>query len=354
MEAMRDRQAIRTERRRLRAERRKIKMDDDEAPSEEAPSEEASSEEAPSEETSSEEAPEEASVDSETGASDEESGFTGDYGFDGQRQPTEQDLYYDNFFSANGGENIKPNVKEVSRRIEKLKTKINDLMVQLAKYRSRAGDTIDKRESGAIRYLEGQIRMYQTRLAKNEEMLAGFAKADGDYSDANGEGFKRWVQRRAMVRQAKRFARMERRQAYRARRRKRIAELLSQFKAQGMPQKVAMMKARQQAFTELPPVTGKQLVGMGRDGMSTTIVDSALKPSISANQITVPPTTSSADGTGLIGWDDMSAFDAPEVRNVELDFSNADGKKKKTWMWVGIGVGVAVLGIIAYRMMRKK
>lgn len=345
MEAMRDRQAIRTERRRLRAERRKIKMDDEEAPSEEAPSEESSSD-APVEEAPTE-APEESVVDQETGQSDAEADYTGDAGFDGTRQPTAEESSLDNYYSADGGAMIPMGIKERARRIEKTKTKIGDLMAQYEKQKMRAGETIDKGENRLLRYLMGQIKMYQTRLAKLEADLAGVSKADGDYEEFVGMG--RGAERRAMVRMAKKQARNERRMAYRARRRARVAQLFAQYKGEGLVPKLAMAKARQQAFTEMPPVTGAQL-----DAMGTTTVDANLNPSMADNLIKVPA-SSSMDGTGLIGMDEMADWDAPDVRNIELDFSNAEGSsKKKTWMWVGIGVGVAVLGIIAYKMMRKK
>jgi len=289
-------------------------------------------------------------VDQETGTSDEEAGYTGDTGFDGVRFPSSADEYYDNFFSADGGKAINPKVKEISRRIEKVKTKINDLTLQLDKFNTRTGKSIDKGEGRVIQYLTNQIKMYQSRLAKLEGMLASYSTFDGDYSEASGMDMGEISRKKAEVRQAKRFARMERKKALRMRRRARVVQLMRKYKQEGLSGKEALIRARKEAFAEIPMLSGKALDVAD----NVTPVSASLDPAISQDKIKIPP-SSSADGTGLIGLDEIGDIDAPEVRNVELEFSNASGtSRKKTWMWVGIGVGVAVLGIVAYAYFRKK
>jgi len=358
LEAMRDRQALRTERKKIRQERKAI--GEEEEPIEEAPSEESSMEEAPTPSDDSGYSSEPDSyVDEETGESDEEAGYTGDYGFDGVRQPSQIDLSYDDYFSADGGKMIDPKVQMLAQRIEKVKTKINDKTTMLKRIQNKLADPVFPKKNPK-RYEQLQkfaqtlpvsIAKLQELLIKLEKGLASRSKFDGDFSDADGSTVSDIAKNKAEVRMAKLLARKERKRALRGRRKARVLELMAQYRSQGMSGKEALVKARQMVDIELPMLSGKALDVADQ----VTPVSTALDPSISTDRIVVPPQTSSADGTGLIGWDDMDAYDAPDVRNVELDFSNADGSaKKKTWMWVGIGVGVAVLGIVAYRMLRKK
>lgn len=290
-------------------------------------------------------AEEEQAVEDETGLSDYESGFTGDYGFDGQRQPSELDEYWDNFYSsAEGTERINPQVKELSRRIEKNKELAKQVEQRIMKINARvdaSGKPIGNVDRNVLRSLNSQLERVRTRIAELETKLAGYSRFIGDYSDASGEQREENARRRAEVRQAKRLARKERQAYIKEKRKTRVKELMGDFLAQGMTRQEARMKARQQARAENPYATE---------------VASTLNASISPNKIDVPPSevTSGFNGTGLIGLDDYNDFDAPPVRNVELDFSNASGKMKGNWKWIAIGVVVAVGGIYAYNKFIKK
>lgn len=343
-EAMRERQEMRTERRQRRLERKKL-GEEEEAPSDEA-TPDASSEEAPLEEAPVEEPiaqPDDSYVDEETGESDSEAGYTGDYGFDGIATQSSADAYYDDFYSADGGKKINPSVKELARRIEKAKTKINDLTNQLAKVQSKVGDAPTKEQINIIRYLNGQIKVYQGRLLKLESMLASYSKAEGDFSQADGSTISDIARKKAEVRQAKRLARKERKMALRSRRKARVMELMNQLRSQGMMGNQALMIARKQVAVEYPMPSKGELDAMDN-----------VKPMSTSTDASINQDASSFDSMGLYGLDDNSPVN--QMSSADGDFYSADGTstKKKTWMYVGIGVGVAVIGIIAYNMLRKK
>jgi hypothetical protein len=291
-------------------------------------------------------AEEEQAVEEETGASDEESGFTGDYGFDGQRQPSAIDNYWDNFYSSAEGEaKIHPKVTELSRRIEKNKELAKRIQIRIAKINARiqaSNKPIGRVDANVVNTLTRQFQTVTDKIAELESKLAGYSKFVGDYSDASGEQRQENARRRAEVRQAKRSARKERQNFIKAKRKARVQEIMTDLVAQGVPRKEARMKARQQAKAENP--------------FKATQVEAGLNADISPNKIVVPPSDSSSsfNGTGLIGLDDYNDFDAPPVRNVELDFSNASGKMKGNWKWIAIGVVVAVGGIFAYNKFVKK
>ena len=289
-------------------------------------------------------AEEEQAVEEETGASDEESGFTGDYGFDGQRQPSELDNYWDNFYSsAEGQETINPKVAILSRRIEKNKELAKHIEARIVKINARieSGKPL-KGDANLITMLNTRLSNVRNRIAEMEHKLAGYSRFIGDFSEASGEQREENARRRAEVRQAKRLARKERQAFIKQKRKARVQELMGEFVAQGMPRHEARLKARQQAKAENP--------------FKETIVDNSLNATMSTNKIEVPASTSSSsfNGTGLIGLDNYNDFDAPPTRNVELDFSNASGSMKGNWKWIAIGVVVAVGGIFAYNKWIKK
>lgn len=288
-------------------------------------------------------AEEEQAVDNETGESDEESGFTGDYGFDGQRQPSEIDVYWDNFYSsAEGEQKIHPRVTDLSRRIERHKELAKRIEARILKINTRieTGKSF-RNDANLVSMLTERLAKVKSRLAELESKLAGYTKFVGEWSDASGEQWKENARRRAEVRKAKRLARKERHQFIRSSRKARIQELMAQMVAKGVPRKEARMRAREQAKAEFP---------------FKTPVDSSLNPQIGDNKIEVPASdvSSSFSGTGLIGLDNYNDIDAPPVRNFELDFSNASGSMKGNWKWIAIGVVVAVGGIFAYNKWIRK
>jgi hypothetical protein len=292
-------------------------------------------------------AQEEEAVENETGESDEESGFTGDYGFDGQRQPSELDVYWDNFYSSAEGEaKIHPRVKELSRRIEKNKELAKRIEARIFKINERvsaSGKPIGRVDSNVLQSLNAQLGRVRSKIAELESKLAGYSRFIGEYSEASGGQWRENARRRAEVRQAKRSARKERQSFIKAKRKARVQELMAEMVAKGVPRKEARMKAREQAKQENP--------------FNVTQVDGQLNAEFSPNKIEVPASdvaSSSFNGTGLIGLDDYNDFDAPPVRNVELDFSNASGSMKGNWKWIAIGVVVAVGGIYAYNKFIKK
>ena len=352
-EAMRERQEMRTERKERRLARKKM-GEEEEAPTEEAsaPVEEGYAEESQYEEAPVEQsAPQDDYVDEETGESDEEAGYTGDYGFDGIRQPSQADVNYDDFYSAEGGKMIDPRVQELAQRIEKVKTKINDKTNMLNRINTKLADP-DFQKKRPARYVQLQkfsqtlpvsIAKLQALLVKLESALANRSKFDGDYSDADGSTLDSIAQKKAEVRQAKLLARKERKMALRSRRKARVLELMKQLRGQGMSGSQALLIARKQVEVELPMPKNAELDAMDNVSPSSTSTDASI------NQDAM----SSFDASGLYGLED----DALPYSNspTDMEFYNADGtKRKKTWMWLGIGVGVAVIGIIAYNMLRKK
>lgn len=318
-----------------------------ETPSDSSSAEQSSDAPAPAPETSedsgSDTAEEEQAVEQETGESDDESGFTGDYGFDGQRQPSEIDAYWDNFYSsAEGEQKIHPRVTDLSRRIERHKELAKRIEARILKINTRieTGKSF-RNDANLVSMLTDRLAKVKSRLAELESKLAGYTKFVGEWSEASGGQWRENARRRAEVRRAKRLARKERQSFIRTSRLARIKQLMEEMVAKGIPRREARMKAREIAKAELP---------------YKTPVDSSLNPQISSNKIEVPASAgaSSFSGTGLIGLDNYNDIDAPPVRNVELDFSNASGSMKGNWKWIAIGVVVAVGGIYAYNKWIRK
>jgi hypothetical protein len=319
----------------------------------ETPSAETSDAPAPSEAPSDSEdsgndsSGEEEAVNNETGDSDTESGFTGDYGFDGERQPSALDVYWDNFYSSAEGEaKIHPRVKELSRRIEKNKELAKRIEARIFKINERvsaSGKSIGRVDANVLQSLDSQLGRVRSLITELESKLAGYSRFVGEWSNAEGGQWKENARKRAEVRQAKRSARKERQAFIKAKRKARVQELMGQMVAKGVPRKEARMKAREQAKQENP--------------FNVTQVDGKLNAEFSPDRIEIPASTESAssfNGTGLIGLDDYNDIDAPPVRNIELDFSNASGSMKGNWKWIAIGVVVAVGGIYAYNKFIKK
>jgi hypothetical protein len=288
---------------------------------------------------------EEEAVDNETGDSDTESGFTGDYGFDGERQPSALDVYWDNFYSlAEGEAKIHPRVKDLSRRIEKNKELAKRIEARIYNINQRTSKTgkVGRVDANILQSLDSQLGRVRSLISELESKLAGYSRFVGEWSMAEGGQWKENARKRAEVRQAKRSARKERQAFIKAKRKARVQELMGQMVAKGVPRKEARMKAREQARQENP--------------YNVTQVDGKLNAEFSPNKIEVPAsdTSSSFNGTGLIGLDAYNDIDAPPVRNIELEFSNASGDMKSNWKWIAIGVVVAVGGIYAYNKFIKK
>ena len=243
-------------------------------------------------------------VDSQTGESDTESGFTGDYGFDGAIELSPDDAEWNEYFSsAEGYARINPKVKRLAKSIEQHKELIGRKKAQLRKYlRHPRGKQMDGRRKANIMRLKSQIVALSRRLAMLEKQLASYSKHEGDYSK-HPQGRRGVARRKAEVRHAKLGARLQRKQMRR-----------------GIP------------------------------------VQAKLNPVFSKQKIDIPAKSSSFEGTGLIGLDEQNDIDAPETRKFDLLFSNADGddaKKAKTKnLALGIGLGIAV-GALAIYVMKK-
>jgi hypothetical protein len=200
-------------------------------------------------------------------------------------------------------------------------------------------------DAATIKGLNNKLARVREQIAKLETKLAGYTSFEGEFSEADGTSWNENARKRAEVRAAKRLARQERRQFIRSNRQARIKELIEQKKGT-MPYWKARMEARKQARAENP--------------FKVTQVEAGLNAEFSPNKIEVPAqdtatsTASSFDGTGLIGLDSYRDYDAPPVRNVELNFSNASGSRKIDWKSIAIGVGVTVLGIVVYNKFIKK
>ncbi len=249
-------------------------------------------------------------VDSETGESDEESGFTGDCNFDGAIMLSPEDAEWNEYFSsANGYAKINPKVKELARSIEQHKEKISrsknlhDRKID----QIRSGENDDSNKKIVLRLRRGIVDLKE-KLAILESKLASYSRFEGEYSEVSG-GKRTIARRKAEVRHAKRRARQERKQA------------------------------RKQA----------------RKRMGTP-VEAGLEPEFANQRIEVPAESSNFNGTGLIGLDEQGDVDAPETRKFDLMFSDADGgqpKMKVDIKSIAIGVGVAVLGIYLYKKYKK-
>ena len=242
-------------------------------------------------------------VDSETGESDEESGFTGDSNFDGEIMMSPEDAEWNEYFSsAEGFSKINPKVKRLALLIEKEKHFIGVLNKKLDKF-SRSKMQGSNR---AVAVLRKRLAHHTARLKRMEMQLASYSKFDGDYSEARG-GRRAVARKKAEVRRAKKEARKLRKQAIRSRRR-------------------------------------------GTD------VESDLNPELSEQRIEVPAESSNFNGTGLIGLDEQGDVDAPETRKFDLIFSNAEGdeakKKKRNKIIIGVSIGLAV-GVLAIILIKK-
>lgn len=241
-------------------------------------------------------------VDSETGESDEESGFTGDSNFDGAIMLSPEDAEWNEYFSsADGIKKINPKVRQLSLAIEKEK----HLIGILKKRRTRLIGTRNPKAQKNLAIVNGQIQNRTQRLSRMETKLASYSRFEGDYSEARG-GKRGVAKRKAEVRHAKKYARKLRKRAMKKRR--------------------------------------------------VTEVEEGLEPQFSTQMIEVPAERSNFNGTGLIGLDEQGDIDAPETRKFDLIFSNAEGdeakKQKRKKLIIGISVGVAV-GVLAIVLIKK-
>jgi hypothetical protein len=246
-------------------------------------------------------------VDSETGESDEESGFTGDSNFDGAIMLSPEDVEWNDYFSsAEGVKRINPKVRQLSLAIEKEK----DLIAILKKRSIRLSGSKSPMAQKNLAILSRRIENHTERLSRMESKLASYSRFEGDYSEARG-GKRGVAKRKAEVRHAKKYARKLRKNALRKRRRNKSAN---------------------------------------------TQVEEGLEPEFSSQMIEVPAERSNFNGTGLIGLDEQGDIDAPETRKFDLIFSNAEGdeakKKKRKKLIIGISVGVAV-GVLAIVLIKK-
>ena len=249
-------------------------------------------------------------VDAQQGDSDYESGYTGEYGFDGAIEMSPEDAEWNEYFSsAESKDKINPKVKLLARQIEQNKQLIKELEKKVALLKNES--------DGGIGRIVAQINKRKSHLSKLESKLAGYSKFEGDYSEARG-GKRGVAKRKAEVRKAKKDARDERKSAIRSKRK------------------------RKGGVTEL---------------------ENGLNADIRENRIEVPAEELSCFGgeTGLIGLDGQGDIDAPETRKFDLIFSNAEGdkeakkkKRKKLLIGVGIGVVVGVLTIILIKKFSKK
>lgn len=253
-------------------------------------------------------------VDSEQGESDEESGFTGDLGFDGVIAMSPEDIAWDDYFSSADGERrINPKIKQLSRRIEQNKELISVLNDKLAKVKDPEGQQAND--------LKWRINRRTKILNNLETELASYSSFEGDYSEARG-GKSAVAKRKAEVRAAKKEARKER--------------------------KAVRLANKKQA--RLDRRAKKRRAGTFETESGETQVENELKPEITEQKIEIPgEETGSFDGvgTGLIGIDEIADADAPEIRRFDLKFSNASGdtKPKIDVKNILIGVGVGVLAI---------
>jgi hypothetical protein len=305
-------------------------------------------------------------------------------GFDGVIEMSSDDARWDDYFSsASGKKKINRKVKYLARQIEKRKEKIKRL-----KRRADRNQAV--------------IRKHETRLAQLESKLASYSKFDGDYSEARG-GRRAVAQRKAEVRAAKREARKERKAVLKQERAEKRA--MRRGRGRGMGNEMDMgdetdMGSDMESGTEMSstapapsPMGMRRGMGMrmgrptpmamptqmasptpmamptpmsGRMGRMVspaptpvTTVEQSLNPNIGNNRIEIPAEevgggeydseeSDSFNGTGLIGLDNQSDYDAPSSRKFDLKFSNADGttKKRVDVKSVAIGVGVGVLAIM--------
>jgi hypothetical protein len=356
MTAMRERQAIRAERKAAKVARKQI--GEEEEPVEEMPesaaerpiSDEYVAEETyapPADDSSGEydSAAEEEAVYDEYGPSDEGAEYTGDYGVDGKRSPSENDAKWDDFYAAEGLAKVNPKVVEITRRLEKNKELAKNIEGRIFGLNERAakkGAPLGNSGQALMAELNARLEKVRGRIALLEQKLAKYTAANADLSSAEGVNMDDIARKRAELRAAKKAAREERRAFIRGKRKARIAELFAQKKGT-MPARQAMQEARAQARMENP--------------FKVTQVEGGLEAQFSPQRIEVPAqdgTASSFNGTGLIGLDAYEDYDAPPVRNVELDFSNATGKMKIDWKSIAIGVGITVIGLVVYNRFIKK
>ncbi len=279
----------------------------------------------------------EESVDSETGESDDQSGFTGDLSFDGVIEMSEDDAMWNEYFSsAEGIAKINPIVADTARKIEQNKEAICLMQGQC--------NRLSQTNPASANKLQAQINKRQTILNNLESDLANYCKFEGDYSEARG-GRKAVSKRKAEVRQAKKLARKERKEVGKLRR----AE-----------KKVKRSSKRPKGKPRNPSGIGRG-IGLRRKKSLTesefTEVDEKLNPEFGEERIVIPAeevanfvaTETLNNRTGLIGLDEQYDYDAPETRQFDLKFSNAVGDAKSgskiDIKSIAIGVGLGVLAI---------
>ena len=86
-----------------------------------------------------------------------------------------------------------------------------------------------------------------------------------------------------------------------------------------------------------------------------TMVQAELNPEITPDRIEIPAQEKS-NMTGLNGYDNVSDYDAPEVRKYDVQFSSAEGsnKKKRTRTIIAVAAGIIVAGVVIYFLTKKK
>lgn len=230
---------------------------------------------------------------------EEESGFDGEDELLGAEDTYNSELRgaEDYYLNVDGQmTKINPKVAEVSKRIEYNKYTLSRLEMRLTNVK-----TVEEREQ-----VLNQIARRKARIKELEGMLEGYSSARGNS--------KHGANRRREIAKARKDARVK------LRREKKEAKI-----------------EKRKAFR--------------KDGGSETSVEKDLNPDISEQRIEVPASEEVSGfngGTGLIGVDDNSDYDAPAVRKFDLKFSSADGgvaKPKTNWTAIAIGVGVGVLAI---------
>lgn len=312
------------------------------------------------------------SVDSETGESDEESGFTGDLGFDGIIEMSPEDAQWNEYFSsAEGVAKINPIVSDTARKIEQNKEAICVMQEQC--------NRIATNDPASARKIQGQIEKRQAILSNLESDLANYCKFDGDYSEARG-GRKAVSKRKAEVRQAKKLARQERKAVRKARRQdKKLVRKNAQAVKRANKRAVRSEKRAVRQQKRADKQIAKAEVRQGRRGLGlgvrrrpkslseveVTEVDEDLNPEFGEESIVIPAeevanfvstnVQTLPNQTGLIGLDAIDDYDAPETRQFDLKFSNADGGSgsKIDIKSIAIGVGVGILAIYLVKKFTK-
>lgn len=268
-------------------------------------------------------------IDGETGESDYESGFTGDMGFDGVIELSEDDKRWNEYFSsAEGTRKINPKIAVLARQIEQHKEYITRLENAL-------NNAQEKGNRQASRNISLMIQRKRQRLNMLESELASYSKFEGEYSEARG-GRKAVARRKAEVRRAKKLARQERRSVRKA----------SKGRALGLRKRPVGVTEVEQG---LNPEFAENRIEVPAEEFGGTIntTRSNIKGRIGSRSNTTSNFSGSEYiGTGLIGLEQTDDYDAPESRKYDVKFSEFGGGKGEIDVKsIAIGVGVGVLAI---------